>query len=125
MRRNACGVFHSTATRNRATKPNCATSPVTPPPRRRSHCAMPATSSADIGEKFLAICRRRVVERYRSVRRPIDELPHELVARAATFIGSPCCDPPPLGDKIQIVDDFKRLVHVVRHDNRSDRQRVI
>src|SRR5438128_10932809 len=83
MRRNALGVCQSTASRKRLAKPSLLAAPVTAPPMRRSHCAIPAVSSADIGEQFLAISLGGIVERKRPVGSAVDELSDEMIPRRA------------------------------------------
>src|SRR6266511_5335781 len=125
MRRNAPGVCQSTASRKRLTKPSLLAAPVTAPPMRRSHCAIPAVSSADIGEQFLAITRGRIMERNRPIGSAIDELPDERIVRCVHLLWRTGRDDATLRDEIEVIDDLERFVDVVGHDDRRDGEHVV
>src|ERR1700674_2094785 len=113
MRRNAPGVCHRTASRKRLTKPSLLAAPVTAPPMRRSHCAIPTVSSADIGEQFLAIRRGRIVEGHRPVGSAIDELPDERIARRVHLLGRTRSHDAALRDEKEEIDNLNGFVKPV------------
>src|SRR2546427_9152816 len=110
MRRNALGVCQSTASRKRLAKPSLLAAPVTAPPMRRSHCAIPAVSSADIGEQFLAISLGGIVERNRPVGSAVDELSDERIPRRAHLVRRTRSDDATFRNEIEVIDDLERFV---------------
>src|SRR5947207_2787009 len=84
--------------------------------------AQPARS-ADIGEGLVAVGGSPIVERHGAVGRAVDELTDERIVRGAYFLRRSRRDDASLRHEVEIVDDLPRLVDVVGHQHRRDRQR--
>src|SRR6478609_3424085 len=106
MRRNAAGELSSTATKKRLAKPSRVTVFSVPRPTRRRP---PAIASSATGE-LLEERRGGIVERHRPVRRAIDELADERVARRAHDVRRALGDDAAVGHEVDVVDDLERFV---------------
>jgi len=74
--------------------------------------------------KVVGVGRCRIVERHRAVGLAMHELVHKRQTGGTHFIRRSLGDNHALRDEIDVIDDFQRLVHVMRDDDRGQPQRI-
>src|SRR4051812_7728274 len=113
------------AAKKRAMYPMRPTAETAPCPIRRTTCVISNCVTLRTGEELLPIIGRRIMKWHRTIGLAIDKLAHERFARGAHLRRGALRHDAPFGDEIKVIDDLQRLVHVVRHDDRGDAERIV
>src|ERR1017187_7461065 len=123
-RRRAVPECINIATKKRLANPKRQMRSLTFLPRPRR---MPRrlSTTARLRENLLAVGRRGVLESDRSVPLAPDELMHIRRLRSPDIFGRTLGDDKPLGNEIDVIDDFQRLLHVMGDDDGTGPQGIV